>query len=89
VVWCLRVGTDEPKVGSVREWDNKNWPERSRFVQTLSVHHRAPLLRKNAVGVVSRKTRKTEPNRVLTFIARVPRLYCANLRMHGTNVKKA
>lgn len=77
VGWCLRVGTDEPKVGSVREWDNKGWPEGScqYFVLTRPVHQRAPLLRKRPSEDVSRETRKTEPKQVLTFISRAPRLY--------------
>ena len=68
--------TDEPKAGSVREWDNKNWPEGSQSVLTRPVHQRAPLLRRDSRGSEqSRETGKTERNRVLTFIARVPRLY--------------
>jgi hypothetical protein len=66
---------DEPKVGSVREWDNKNWSEGSCFVLTRPVHQRAPLLRKRQSEDVSRETRKTEPKKVLTFITRAPRLY--------------
>jgi hypothetical protein len=51
---------DEPKVGSVREWDNKNWSKRSRFVLTRPVHQRAPLFRKEAVEGVSRE--QGQPN---------------------------